>query len=182
MRGKKIVSLKIATIHMKKSENIREILGVSQEDLAVLLKVTRSQLSMYELGKRDLPTSALLQLAPILKFMHEESLKLGSADLLKFQAEQQKKVLEQLLKENQYKQKLLERKLEIAEKKYQSNVAAMQLMRYLEREAPETRLIKVIEAKATSELEKNGLEVLTKYKIQKEVLLAEEKILLKMLG
>lgn len=167
---------------MKKSENIREILGVTQEDLAELLKVTRSQLSMYELGKRDLPLTATLKLVQMLQHMQNDNMKSGSAELFKFQAEQQKKVLEQLLKDNQYNQMVLERKLVIAEKKYQANVAAIQLMRFLEKEAPETGLIKGIEAKATTELEKNGLGVLTKYKIQKEVLQAEEKILLKSLS
>ncbi|CAM4394179.1 helix-turn-helix domain-containing protein [Flavobacterium terrigena] len=167
---------------MQKRKSICKQLGIKQEELAMFLNISKGQLAMYETGKRDLPTSATLQLAPMLKFMQDESLKSGSAEMLKFQTEQQKKVLEQLLKDNKYHQIILKKKLEIAEKKYQSNVAAMQLMRYLEKEAPETRLIKVIEAKATSELEKNGLEVVTKYKIQKEVLQAEEKILLKLLG
>jgi transcriptional regulator with XRE-family HTH domain len=48
---------------MNKKEKIRAILGITQEKLAIELKITRSQLSMYELGKRDLPAVAKLKLA-----------------------------------------------------------------------------------------------------------------------
>ncbi len=162
---------------MRKDKTICKQLGIKQEELAMLLNISKGQLAMFETGKRDLPVSAMLQLAPMLQFLQGESLKSGSAEVLKVQAEQQKKVLEQLLKENQYKQKLLEKKLEIAENKYQSNVVAMQLMKYLEKEALATEL-----TKATAGLEKKGWAVLTKYKIQKVVLQAEEKILLKALS
>ena len=172
-------------ISMQKGKTISKLLGIKQEELAMLLKVNKSQLAMYETGKRGLPLTAMQQLAQMLQFIQEESLKLGSAEVLKVQAEQNKKVLEQLVKENQYKQKLLERKLEIAENKYHSNVAAMQLMRFLEtdakkKEVPADGLIKIIGAKAKSELRKNGWGVVAKFQIQKEVLLAEEKMLLKM--
>ena len=120
---------------MKKQENIRALFGIPQEDLAILLKVTRSQLAMFETGKRDLPIAAMQQIAPMLQFVQEESLKSGSAKVLKFQTAQKKKVLAQLLKDNQYKQKLLEKKLEMAKNKYQANMAAMQLMQFLENDA-----------------------------------------------
>lgn len=58
---------------MQKGVNIREQLGVTQEELALLLKVTRSQLSMYELGKRDLPIAAKKQLAELLLYVKEQS-------------------------------------------------------------------------------------------------------------
>jgi DNA-binding transcriptional regulator YiaG len=170
---------------MQKGKTVSKLLGLKQEELAMLLNISKGQLAMFETGKRGLPTSALLLLAPMLQFVQGESLKSGSAEVLKVQEEQKKKVLEQLLKENKYKQKLLERKLEMAENKYKANIAAMQLMQFLEnepirKEVPANRLIKIIEARAKSELEKNGWGVVAKFQIQKEVLLAEEKMLLKM--
>ncbi len=39
-------------------------------------------------------------------------------------------------------------------------------------------MAKIIERKALAELNKNGLAMITKYKIEKEVLQAEEKIIL----
>lgn len=168
---------------MRKGKSICKELGLKQEELAVLLNISKGQLAMFETGKRELPTSAMLLLAPMLRFVQEESLKSGSAEVLKFQTAQKKKVLAQLLKENQYKQKLLERKLEIAEHKYQANKTALELMRFLKSEAlkqevPANDFVKIIQIRAKSDLEKNGWEVVVKLQIQKEVLLMEEKMLL----
>jgi transcriptional regulator with XRE-family HTH domain len=169
---------------MRKGKPICKELGLKQQELAMLLKVSKGQLAMYETGKRDLPIAAMQQLAPMLQFVQEESLKSGSAEVLKFQTAQKKKVLAQLLKENQCKQKLLDKKLVIADNKYQVNNRALQLMRFLENEATKkgdspNGLVKVIERRAATELKINGWEVVVKFQMQKEVLLAEEKMLLK---
>lgn len=169
---------------MRKGKPICKELGLKQEELAVLLNISKGQLAMFETSKRDLPTTAMVLLAPMLQFVQEESLKSGSAEMLKAQVEQTKKVLAQLLKENQYKQKLLERKLEIAGNKYQANLSAIQLMRFLEEEAikkGETTdaLLKLIASRAASDLKNNNWELIIKYKIKYEVLQAEEKLLLK---
>ena len=108
---------------MKKRENIRDAFGISQEDLAIVLKVSRSQLAMFETGKRQLPSTALLQLAEILRYLQEDASK--SADttsLLKAQAIQKEKALEHLVKENHYKQFALEKKLNVLEKKYNASL------------------------------------------------------------
>ncbi|OGS75331.1 MAG: hypothetical protein A3G95_04585 [Flavobacteria bacterium RIFCSPLOWO2_12_FULL_31_7] len=169
---------------MQKGKTISKLLGLKQVELAMLLKVSKGQLAMYETFKRNLPISALLPLAEMLRFMKEESLKSGSSEVMQFQAAQKKKVLAHLLKENQFKQKLLERKLERAERKYQANKTALQLMQFLEKEATKkgdspNNLVKVIERRAANELEKNNWDVVAKLQIQKEVLVAEAEILLK---
>ena len=169
---------------MQKGKTISKLLGLKQVELAMLLKVSKGQLAMYETFKRNLPISALLPLAEMLRFMKEESLKSGSSEVMQFQAAQKKKVLAQLLKESQYKQKLLERKLEIAVNKYQTNKTAMELMRYIDNEATKKEdslndLVKVIERRAATELEHNSWGVVAKFQIQKKVLLMEEKMLLK---
>ena len=171
---------------MQKRKAICKQLGVKQEELAMLLNISKGQLAMFETGKRELPTSAMQQLAPMLKFMHEESLKSGSAELLKSQEEQQKKVLEHLLKENKYFQREVSKKLEMAKRKYHANISAMQLMRFLENEATKKRetpdeLLKLIEGRAASDLSKNNWRVVTKYQMEYEFLQAQEKILLKSL-
>ena len=58
---------------MEKQLTIREQLGLKQEELALLLQVTRSQLSLYEIGKRKLPTHATEKLATLLSFAQSES-------------------------------------------------------------------------------------------------------------
>jgi len=172
---------------MKKHDNLRDLLGITQEDLAALLKISRTQLSMYEIGKRELPSTAIIQLADMLRYLQEDASK--SADttsLLKEQAIQKENTLEELKKENQYKQLVLKRKLNALEKKYKANFSAFQLTKYLEKHDTEngkleSHLLKTIERKALAELNKNGLAMITKYKIEKEVLQAEEKIILQFL-
>ena len=83
---------------MRKGKSICKELGIKQEELAMLLNISKGQLAMYETGKRELSTEAMLLLAPMMQFVQEESLKSGSAEVLKFQTEQKKKVLGQLLK------------------------------------------------------------------------------------
>jgi DNA-binding transcriptional regulator YiaG len=172
---------------MKKHDNIRDLLGITQEDLAALLKISRTQLSMYEIGKRELPTAAVLKLADMLRYLQEDAFK--SADttsLLKAQATQKEKALEEMRKENHFKQLVVEKKLNVLEKKYKANFSAFQLTKYLEKQDTEngkleSHLLKTIEKKANAELNKNGLGLITKYKIEKEVLQAEEKIILQFL-
>jgi transcriptional regulator with XRE-family HTH domain len=172
---------------MKKHDNIRDLLGITQEDLAALLKISRTQLSMYEIGKRELPSTAIIQLADMLRYLQQDAFK--SADttsLLKAQAIQKEKALEEMRKENHFKQLVLEKKLNALEKKYKANFSAFQLTKYLEKQDTEngkleSDLLKTIERKALAELNKNGLAMITKYKIEKEVLQAEEKIILQFL-
>lgn len=169
---------------MRKRENIRDAFGISQEELAIVLKITRSQLAMFETGKRELPSTAIIQLADMLRYLQEDASK--SADttsLLKAQAIQKGKALEEMRKENHFKQLVLEKKLNALEKKYKANLSAFQLMKYMEKQDTkngklESHLLKTIERKALAELNKNGLAIITKYKIEKEVLEAEEKIIL----
>ena len=169
---------------MRKRENIRDAFGISQEELAIVLKITRSQLAMFETGKRELPSTAIIQLADMLRYLQEDASK--SADttsLLKAQEIQKGKALEEMRKENHFKQLVLEKKLNALEKKYKANLSAFQLMKYMEKQDTkngklESHLLKTIERKALAELNKNGLVMITKYKIEKEVLEAEEKIIL----
>lgn len=173
---------------MKKNKRICKQLGIKQEDLALLLNVNKRQLAMYEIGQRDLPITAITQLVEILKYMQEDAYKsVTNTSLLKIQELQKKKTLEQLAKDNQYKQLQLKKKITVAEKKHNSNLAALQLMEYLENKdskkgslTPE--ITKVIKTKAASQLNKNGLALLTKFQIEKEVLQAEEKIILQFLS
>ena len=46
-----------------KRTSIRSLLGITQQEAAIILKVSRSQLSLYELNLRDLPTDAMLKLS-----------------------------------------------------------------------------------------------------------------------
>lgn len=50
---------------MKRPVAIRQQLSLTQQDLADYLQVSRSTINMYELGKRSLPTVAMMKLAQL---------------------------------------------------------------------------------------------------------------------
>ena len=55
---------------MKPRATLRHQLGLSQLEMAMYLNINLSQLGMYEIGERDLPTAARVQLAAIEVFLN----------------------------------------------------------------------------------------------------------------
>ncbi|MBS7787477.1 helix-turn-helix transcriptional regulator [Flavobacterium sp. CYK-55] len=56
---------------MKKTVKLNKMLGLNQYDVAMLMGITRSQWSMFESGKRQLPHQATLLLSEILKHLND---------------------------------------------------------------------------------------------------------------
>lgn len=167
---------------MKKQYSITALLGVRQQDVAMLLRVHPSQWSMYESGKRDLPLAAKQLLAELLT--HQQSPE-TTASKLPHHAQQQKQLqqqLERLLRENEYQQLLVARKINSVEKKYSSQLRVLQLVDFLSNHPTqkgklEMRLLKTIEKKAVVTIEAEGLAVLVKYQIKQESLELEKLLL-----
>ena len=170
---------------MKKIENLRSQFGLTQNELALLLYVSRSQLSMYELGVRDLPVFAKEQLAQMLLYVQKKPFKATiNKALLKEQEEQKQKVLHDLLIVNKHQQLLLEKKINILERKQLNNLKSLHLVAFLEKQDANKSdvgipVFKMLERKALSEMTKRGLTTLTKLELKKEVLVAEEQLLKK---
>lgn len=116
---------------MKKIHPIRESLGLTQEQAAVMLGVTRSHWSMYELGKRDLPLPAKERLAEILQFLQTLENKQKRTPQLKPDAAQ----LARQIRENEYQRLILEKKLAAAEEKHAAQVRLSLLTEFLESRA-----------------------------------------------
>lgn len=164
-------------------ETIRKQLGVTQEKLALLLKVTRSQLSMYELGKRDLPVSAKKQLTELLLYVKEQSAtKKETTKLMKEEVLLKKSIVEELLHTNVLQQIKVERALERFEKKLQAGQASLNLIDFLEKKTAKKEkqtdlLLESMKTKSFKVVDQSNLAVVTKLQIQKEVLEAEKKVL-----
>lgn len=168
---------------MKKIEKIRNQFGLTQNDLALLLRVTRSQLAMYESGKRDLPLAAKEQLAEMLGYIQKKPFRvIANKTLLKEQEEQKRKVLKDMIVVNKHKQLLLDKKINVLERKQQDNLKSLHLVAFLEKQsanksADHAHIVQLFETKANSEIAKRGLTTITKLQLKKEVLLAEEQLL-----
>lgn len=183
--GKIFAGFKIVTkkIKMKRGSNPRVLLGLTQEQMAMLLNISRSHWTMYELGKRDLPTSALLLLADIMA--HAETVAGKTAPKTEHVIKQEETLVEaltKLLKENQYQQEHLARKLAALEQKHEAQLKTQLLADYLKAKKPnhkglELGLLNMINAKATNGVTPKDLLQMTRWQI-KLILLQEEKKLL----
>ena len=58
-----IIFRKVDLMYLKRLKDLREDMDAKQVTIAELLKITRQQYSLYELGKRDIPAEYLRTLA-----------------------------------------------------------------------------------------------------------------------
>ena len=93
-------------MHTTPKSEIREQLGLSQREMALLLKVSIARWSMYESGLRELPPQVLELFAALAK--HNAS-KPVTAPTHRPDGKAQQEQLDQLLRENQYQQAKLSR-------------------------------------------------------------------------
>jgi transcriptional regulator with XRE-family HTH domain len=114
---------------MKNNATLRSLLHISQADMARLLKVHRSQLSMFELGKRDLPRQAKLLLAPMLAHVTEAGLKPPPDTYQPVGCKQV--LLTALLLDNEFERLRMTRKLEKTRKYLEKKQAALSLTTFL---------------------------------------------------
>ena len=162
---------------------VSAILGISQENLANLLQVSRSQIAMYELGKRSLPVPAMEKLATMLTLLQDKSTK---REVKKNNAVEEQNLLKKLLLKNSHQQLLVERKIKALEKKQNALATSKKLIAHLlknesKMKKNELAVLKSIEVKLKKqEIEKYNTALL-QLEIKKEVLVFEEKVLQKKL-
>jgi transcriptional regulator with XRE-family HTH domain len=156
---------------METKDSIRKVLGVTQEEVAMLLRVTKSQLAMYETGQRDLPIKAKLKLVAMWQYVHnKQEIPLPLPDTKVIQAKITK--IEKQLAINEHKQILLERKLDRHKSRYEKSLSTLKLVEFIEtqlpeEEKPDKELVALIYQKALQGIEKNGLSVQKKCAIEK---------------
>ncbi len=118
---------------MKTTQLIRNRLGLSQEVMAQYLGVAKSQLAMYEAGKRELPTFALVKLAEIDLFFEQKITTDEDSKFKKNQKLEVKALLAHQAKELEYKQIKEQRLLDAIQKKYNQNLQLNALALYLQK-------------------------------------------------
>jgi hypothetical protein len=167
---------------MKNEVTISELLGASQMEISILLKINRSQWSMYESGKRDLPVDAKLKMSEMLKHVQNKNDKqLKTQELSTQQEAQKKETLEKLLKENDFQQQTIERTIKKIEKNQAFVVARFQLLDYLNNHTnlkeEKPNLLPIMEAKAEDKAAQNDMAILITHQIKQEVLKFEAELL-----
>lgn len=168
---------------MVNSEHLRKELNLTQHEMAIVLKITRSQLSLHELGLRELPTAALIKASEIGRFMataaEPEAKHFSQVTELDVEM---RKYLERALSNCQYYLEGCKRKLPKMKEKYHSALRLLQLIDYLKESAqPENALhpgaLLILKNKAKNSFQKNGPEELIKLQLQLQLLQAEEVLL-----
>ena len=114
---------------MSKTKNIRTHLGITQQQLAMLLGVSRSTLSLYELGKRNLPIEAKIKLTQLLE--QSQSRDLINKVSFDHLSKDKKLMIEKFIQNNQIGLYQLQKKLVLLQKKKIKNEAHLNLINHL---------------------------------------------------
>lgn len=167
----------------RKRAYYRKELNLTQEEMAILLKTNRTQLALYELDIRDLPTTALIRSSQIENFMATAKTP-QTKDFPKLE-EEKEKFLQKALKDCKYYQLGIIRKLPKMEEACQSALKLLQLIDYLKEQVNEEALhpgaISILKEKVQKSLDKNGPNELMKLKLQLQLLQQEEALLNKLI-
>lgn len=166
---------------MRRKNNIPELLGFTQEAVAMLLQISRVQWAQYQSGLRSLPFKALQKLSQIY-------LVVLAADktIEKPETEEQKAThrhdLKKMLDENNSQQQALSIKIEAIENKYNKDLSLWRLTQHLsgewEHKTPYDReVLASLERKAIANLENNPPSKLTRLQIKLKILQYEETLL-----
>lgn len=152
---------------MKASQLIREQLGLSQETMAYYLGVTKSLLAMYERGKREIPTAAMVKLTEMELFLNQkQETSKQENELLKKHEMKVLNLVDKQIIELELKQIREQRKLDAIQKKYQQSLKLNSFVTHLQ--SNKSKLAEMIQMVAFSGIEKNNLVEQTKQNIKLE--------------
>lgn len=158
---------------------VSALLGISQENLAILLQVSRSQFAMFESGKRSLPVPAMEKLAVMLTHSQKKSIK---SEVKKNNAVEEQKLLNKLLLKNSHQQLIVERKIKAFVKKQTAKEASKKIISHLLKEESKTNkseiaFLKSIASKTENSTTTNSSTKLFELQLKKEVLVFEGELL-----
>ena len=163
---------------MKKQSDTRALLGLTQHEMARLLGISRTQLAMHEWEGRQLPIGSMQKIAALLE--NVETSRKAQERAPKSEQLQAKQRLEKLLKQNEYRSLLVDRKISAAEKKRDTAEKVRLLNGFLKTIAKgiaETTVAGAIERKAAKTVKNPVADTLLELEINREVLKFERNLL-----
>jgi hypothetical protein len=167
---------------MKKESIISDLLGLNQREAARLLQVSRSQLSMYELGQRDLPLSAKVLLTAMVEQAQQRKSVPIVLPILAQQEQRKQHWIECQLKLNTFRQLRVSRVLDKMEQTYAAQLKVLELVAHLKEigsnESKEYQgFLNSLENKAHKKMTQTGLPQLLQWQIKLAALQTEAEIL-----
>ncbi|WP_162126713.1 helix-turn-helix domain-containing protein [Flavobacterium phycosphaerae] len=165
-----------------KKERIRDSLGLTQEELSLLLEVGHSRLALHELGARQIPFTATQRLADMLQVAKTAVTSVFLKSRAAEQVVKHKTYFEKLLKDNQYHQVRIARLLASLAQKYQSKLIALHLVNQLgidwkEKAPHHLTYLGALKNGLIRLLDKKGHSQIVHYQIKLQLLKEEEKLL-----
>lgn len=155
---------------MEKDNNIKSVLGLSQEEASMLLGITRMQWAQFITGRRDIPVAAKLKLAEVLSTIQKNK---KSTEIANKIIETEKKKahdwLQQEFKAIKFKELELERKIKKIVEVRTDAFKALEVVHYLGSKN-DTSLARFIQIRANKNLNKNSLQHLEELQLKKESL------------
>lgn len=162
---------------MKKTVKLNKMLGLNQNDVAMLMGITRSQWSMFESGKRQLPYQATLLLSEILNHLND----FDNQAFENHQQEIAQKKLKKMQHENEFKRHQIERKIENTTRKLNSALGLQKLVDFVKTTRAEKLPVPHVKFFLSQRKKMNAIseltELLTEQQHQKEMLDFEKKLL-----
>lgn len=155
---------------MKDRKIFKTPLLFSQEEMALLLGITRSSWSMYVSGLRSIPTDATLKLAKLLQSAAQLPLTSPEFSHRTIQEGKKKEMLQEELAKNKWETEVLERKLAKMQKQFQEAENTLQFVQVHESQGDlneqEVCILQNVKNRALAQVEKNGLQLQAKYQRQ----------------
>ncbi|MDN3675854.1 helix-turn-helix transcriptional regulator [Flavobacterium paronense] len=168
---------------MKIRKLIREELNLTQDEMAMLLNISRSQWSLYELGLRELSTMGLIWDSRVGRFFTalemSEPKQLPQIALLESEKD---KFIAAALRKNEIDQYTCAKKTEKMKKAYKAALKLFHLTDFMlqsedQKDAIHLAALETLKAKAVVLFRKNGPQQLIKLEVRQQ-LLEQEKLLL----
>jgi len=164
------------------TQSVSTSLGLTQKELAILLRVTRTQISMFELGKRSLPLHAMQLLGELLTLSKSSGTATKDKPILKGQSSQRQEQIKVLLKENEFQLYIVAKKLAAAERKTATQLKLIRFTDYLEQRPTakanaDVTNMQFITHKSAKAFHTDAAETVIKYQLRQELLEVEKKYL-----
>lgn len=144
------------------------MLGLTQEEMAMVLGITKRQWSMYKSGQRDLPLEVLQQFSTLLQGVQKEKTSKTAQDFIKQEQHKTNEKLKEAYENTQIKLSRVQKEIDTIKKQRTECFAALKTATFLENNNDTFGLASSIKARAIKSLHKYSLYKLEKLQMQKE--------------
>lgn len=153
---------------MKKRPEIKNMLGLTQDEMAMVLGITKGQWSMYKSGQRDLPIEALERFSMLLQGVQKEKISKIAQHFIKEEQRNTTTKIKEEYENTQIKLSRVQKEINTIEKQRTECFAALQTAAFLENHHDTFGLASSIRARAIKSLHKYSLYKVEQLQLQKD--------------